>query len=247
MFHYYNGLKIYYEKIGDGDPVVFLHGWGCSLDIFKSIADRICGKYCVYLIDLPGFGRSSEPDVALDVVGVTKVVNSLIESNRLNGIILIGHSYGGRVAGEYVYRYGNVSKLILIDSAGIRRYSIKKFFKIRIYKFKKWVYKTFKNVMKYNNLVTNSGSVDYVNSSFIMKKMLVYAVNYNQRRVFRCIKCETLIIWGDYDKSTPLKDGKLINRLIKGSELVVIPDSGHFPFIDNYSYFMKMFESYLGV
>lgn len=247
MFHYYNGLKIYYEKIGKGAPIVFLHGWGCSLDIFKSIADRIRSKYCVYLIDLPGFGKSSEPDVALDVVGVTKAVYSLIESNWLKNIILVGHSYGGRVAGEYAYRYGNVSKLILIDSAGIKRPSIKKFFKIRIYKFKKWFYKTFKNVMKYNNLVVNSGSVDYVNSSFIMKKMLVYAVNYNQRRVFRGIDCEALIIWGDYDKSTPLKDGKLINRLIKGSELVVIPDSGHFPFVDNYCYFMKVFESYLGV
>lgn len=247
MFHYYNGLKISYEKIGKGNPIVFLHGWGCSLDIFKSIADRISSKYCVYLIDLPGFGKSSEPDVALDVVGVTKVVNSLIESNRLKNIVLVGHSYGGRIASEYANRYGNVSKLILIDSAGIKRFSIKKFIKIRLYKLKKWFYKTFKNVMKYNELVTNSGSVDYVNSSFIMKKMLVYAVNYNQRKVFKNICCETLIIWGECDKSTPLKDGKLINRLIKGSELVVIPDSGHFPFVDNYCYFMKVFESYLGV
>lgn len=247
MFHYYDGLKIYYEKIGDGDPVVFLHGWGCSLDIFKSITDRISNKYCIYLIDLPGFGKSSEPDVALDVVGVAKVVYSLIESVRLKNIVLVGHSYGGRVAGEYVYRYGNVSKLILIDSAGIKRRSIKKFFKIKIYKFKKWFYKTLKNVMKYNELVTNSGSVDYVNSSFVMKKMLVYAVNYNQRKVFRNIYCETLIIWGADDKSTPVRDGKLINRLIKGSELVIIPDSGHFPFVDNYVYFMKVIESYLGV
>ena len=247
MFHYYNGLRIYYEKIGEGDPVVFLHGWGCSLEIFKNIVNKISNHFSVYLIDLPGFGKSSEPDVALDVIGVTKVVYSLIESNRLKNIILVGHSYGGRVAGEYVKRYGNISKLILIDSAGIKRFNIKKFFKVRLYKFKKMFYKMFKNVMKYNNLVTNSGSVDYVNSSFIMKKMLVYAVNYNQRKVFKKISCETLIIWGNEDKSTPLKDGKLINKLIKRSELIVIPDSGHFPFIDNYGYFMKVFENYLGV
>ena len=143
--------------------------------------------------------------------------------------------------------YGNVKKLILIDSAGIKRFSLKKFLKVRIYKFKKWFYRVTKNVMKYNNLVVSSGSTDYVNASMVKKKMLIYAVNYDQRRIFRKIKCETLLIWGRVDKSTPLKDGKLIHKLIENSEIVVIPGSGHFPFLDNYYYFIRVFEEYLGV
>lgn len=247
MFHYYSGLKLYYEKIGEGDPIVFLHGWGCSLEVFKSIISNVCKKYAVYLIDLPGFGKSDEPDVALDVKGVADVIHSFVIQYKLHGIILVGHSYGGRVAAEFVYKYNNVSKLILIDSAGIKRFSFKKLLKIRLYKVKKWFYKVSKNVMKYNNLVANSGSVDYVNSSFVMKEMLVYAVNYDQRSIFKNINCETLIIWGANDKSTPLKDGKLISKLVKNSELVVIPESCHFPFLDNYYYFIKVFEGYLGV
>ena len=94
--------------------------------------------------------------------------------------------------------------------------------------------------MKYNELLMRSGSSDYVNAKVMQKKMLIAAVNYDQRRVFKGIKCETLLIWGSYDQSTPLKDGKLINRLIKNSSLVIVPNSGHFPFVDNYSYLLVL-------
>lgn len=247
VFYYHNGLKIYYEEIGKGDPIVFLHGWGCSSNIFRPIAVKLSKKYCVYLVDLPGFGKSCEPNEAQSVKEVTNVIDGLIKSIGLYNIILVGHSYGGRVAAEYAAEYGNVKKLILIDSAGIKRFSLKKFLKVRIYKFKKWFYRVTKNVMKYNNLVVSSGSTDYVNASMVKKKMLIYAVNYDQRRIFKKIKCETLLIWGRVDKSTPLKDGKLIHKLIENSEIVVIPGSGHFPFLDNYYYFIRVFEEYLGV
>ena len=78
MFYSYNGLKIYYETIGIGDPVVFLHGWGCSLDVFKVVAKEISKKYCVYLIDFPGFGKSVEPDFLIDIKGMAKLINSFI-------------------------------------------------------------------------------------------------------------------------------------------------------------------------
>lgn len=247
MFYSYRGLNIYYEIMGKGDPIVFLHGWGCSLDIYKVVAKQISGKYCVYLLDFPGFGKSSEPDYVIDVVHMAEIVNEFVSSLGIVKPIIVGHSYGGRVAAEYAFKYKNINKLILIDSAGIKRVSLRKWFKVKLYKFKKVYYKFTKQVMKYNELLAGSGSKDYVNASVMMKKMLVKAVNYDQRKVFKKISVETLILWGKSDKSTPMKDGRLINRLIKNSEFVEIPDCGHFPFIENYGYFIKVFKSYLEV
>ena len=247
VFYTYCGLKVYYEKIGKGIPIIFLHGWGCSTETFKVVAKDIVEKYTVYLIDFPGFGRSIEPDFIINIKGMADLLNSFICDLNIVNPIIVGHSYGGRVAGEYASKNENISKLILIDSAGIKRFKFNKFFKIKIYKFKKWFYKVTKRLMKYNELISKSGSVDYINSSFIKKKMLVEAVNYDQKKVFAKVRCETLLLWGEKDYSTPLKDGIKISKLIKNSDIVIIPSAGHFPFIENYSYFIKVLKSFLEV
>lgn len=247
MFFEFKGLKIYYEKIGEGQPIIFLHGWGCSSNVFKNISKVLSKKYCIYLVDFPGFGKSLEPDFLIDVKGMADLVLSFITYFDIDMPIVVGHSYGGRVASEYASKNKNISKLILIDSAGIKSFKFSKFIKIKIFKFKKMFYKLTKNLMKYNNLLLTSGSDDYINSSMIKKKMLVAAVNYDQRKVFKRIRCDTLIIWGINDNSTPYKDGRKIHRLINNSEFVVVPDAGHFPFLENYIFFIKVLKSYLGV
>ena len=56
--------------------------------------------------------------------------------------------------------------------------------------------------MKYNELLRKSGSSDYINSSHILKQMLIKAVSYNQLKLLKSITCETLIIWGKNDDTT---------------------------------------------
>lgn len=247
MFHNHNGINIYYEKYGCGKPIIFLHGWGCSLGVFKHVVSAIKNKYEIFLIDLPGFGKSSNLEIPLDVKEVTKVFKDFISKHNIINPILIGHSYGGRILIEYASSSLNIDKLILIDSAGIKHKSIKKWIKIILYKLKKHYFKLTKQVMKYNELLVNSGSSDYINSSQILKQMLIKAVTYDQKKLLKNIPCETLIIWGENDNTTKLKDAKVFKRLIKKSELVIIPSSSHFPFIDNYSYFIKVLKSYLEV
>lgn len=247
MFHNFKGINIYYERLGSGSPIIFLHGWGCSLDVFKQVSENLKHKYEVFLIDLPGFGKSSNIEIALDVKEVTTIIKDFIEKNSIINPILMGHSYGGRILIEYASSSLNISKLILIDSAGIKHRSLKKWIKIKLYKLKKFYFKLTKQVMKYNELLRKSGSSDYINSSHILKQMLIKAVSYNQLKLLKNITCETLIIWGKNDDTTKLKDAKIFKRLIKNSELIIIPSSSHFPFIDNYSYFIKVLKSYLEV
>ena len=246
MFYNYKDIKINYETIGDGIDIVFLHGWGANKEIFKNLTNEIKNKYKVTLIDLPTFGLSTGSRSVITVFDIKDAILSLINYLNIQNPILVGHSYGGKIASLLAATI-NTNKLILIDSAGIKRFNVKKIINIFIYKIKKKFYKFTKQVMKYNNLICNSGSIDYLNSNIIQKEMLKTTVNEDFRKIFKQIKCETLLFWGESDQTTKLKDGKLINKLIKNSSLIIIPNASHFPFLENPYYFKKVFNTYLGV
>ena len=56
-----NDIKVNYKTTGEGQDVLLLHGWGCSLEIWKTLQSQLEQKYRVTSIDFPGFGKSDEP------------------------------------------------------------------------------------------------------------------------------------------------------------------------------------------
>lgn len=247
MFFNYQDYRLYYEIKGKGNPIIFLHGWGTSSDTFINIIDPLIPSYKVILIDLPSFGNSKEPSSSLDIKEVTNIIFKFINQLNIVSPIIVGHSYGGRVAIEYAASYKNIKSLILIDAAGIKHNSLKKVFKVFTYKIKKKYYKVTKQLMKYQNLIQESGSIDYQNASPIQKEMLIKAVNYNQKKLLKKITCDVLIIFGENDQITKVKDAYIFHKKIKKSGVVIIPHAGHFPYLENPYYFIKVLKNYLEV
>ena len=68
MFEYDN-IKINYKDYGkkDSEAIVYLHGWGQNIEMMKPLGDNLSDHYRVTIIDLPGFGLSSEPDYAYTI------------------------------------------------------------------------------------------------------------------------------------------------------------------------------------
>ena len=63
-----NNKHIFYDQVGRGSrDVVLLHGWGQNMEMMRPLANKIEGDYKFTIIDLPGFGSSSEPDNELDI------------------------------------------------------------------------------------------------------------------------------------------------------------------------------------
>lgn len=245
MIYKTNSINLYYLTKGKNDPFIILHGWGCShLDV-EILVNFLCKNFKVYVLDFPGFGFSKEPIKPLGIPFLAEMLNNFITDLNIKNPIILGHSYGGRVGIEYASRYDNISKLILLSSAGIKHHYVSNTIEIKKYKLKKWYYKKTHQVMKYNTLVTTSGSNDYKNASLVHKKMLSLAVNYNQKKSLKKIKVETLIIWGENDNVTPLKDAYLMHKKIKSSGLVIVPNAGHFVYLDNFDYLQRVLNSYL--
>lgn len=233
--HEYN---CYYETFGDSknQPLVLLHGWGVDSNIFKNIIEPL--EYYIITLDFIGFGKSDTPLNPFTVDDYVTQVHELLKNLKIKNCILLGHSFGGRVAIKYNYYY-NIDKLILVDSAGIRKKNKKTRKKIIKYKLKKLIYSIF-NKKKYQELINNSGSRDYKNLTPIMKQTMNKVLKEDLKKYCLKRRTPTVILWGINDRETPLEDGYTFHKLFNISRMVIFYKSGHFPHLDESPKFIRV-------
>lgn len=246
MFYHSKYGRVYYDIIGSGNFVVFLHGWGQDSTTFNHIYNELKNHYTILAIDLPGFGQSEKPNQVLSLNEYQEVLRELIVLLDITNPIMIGHSLGGRIALKYCYQYKDIKQLFLISSAGIKpKRSFGYYYKVYQYKIKKKVYKFFRLYSLLEKLQSNSGSPDYKEAPPIMKKTLSLVVNEDLRKILKYIDVETIILWGIYDDITPYSDALIFQKKIKNSTLVTFYQSHHFPYISEKRKFIKVIKKYL--
>lgn len=231
------GVNLAYTKTGSGRPAILMHGWGCdssTLSLFQRVAAE---AYTVYNLDLPGFGKSEEPPTPWTIDDYTAMLEEFVQKLGLDTPLLLGHSFGGRVAILYSSRNA-VNKLVLVDAAGVRpKRSLKYYMKVYSFKVAKKIYPLIVGRRRADEIIaqmrSTRGSSDYNNCSETMRRVLVMAVNSDLRHVMPRIKAPTLLLWGENDTATPMRDARIMKKLIPDSGLVSFAGAGHFCFIDN--------------
>jgi len=113
----FDDIEIYYEIKGKGIPVIMLPCVGASLEFWK-YQEPLSTKYKLVLIDVAGHGKSGRSREIHDYPSLAKDVIAVIEKEKLNEVVIVGHSFGGVVAYEAALLLPqNVLKgLITIDS-----------------------------------------------------------------------------------------------------------------------------------
>jgi pimeloyl-ACP methyl ester carboxylesterase len=236
------GHSVAYKTYGEGEiNVVYLHGWASNKETFESVIAKMKHneKLKFTSLDFPAFGESSMPSEILDTEDYKKIVLEFIKKMKLENIILIGHSFGGRVSIKIASSVPNlVNKLVLTDSAGIKpKRKPSYYFKVWSYKLSKALLKTLYRGEKFDKkmkkLYKKYGSEDYRNSNDITRKILVKVVNEDLTSLLPEIKAPTLLMWGENDTDTPLWMAKKMEKLIPNAGLVLLKNAGHYSFIDN--------------
>ena len=113
----YDGARVHYESYGEGkEAVVFIHGWTCDLTFWRGQAP-VYEKRRSLLVDLPGHGQSSKPDVAYTQERFARAVEAVMRHAGVERAVLVGHSMGGPVALTFLRLFPAKAKaLVLVDA-----------------------------------------------------------------------------------------------------------------------------------
>ncbi len=246
--------------------IIILHGWGSSAEKWQSIKSLLNQYYektsrsiKIATPDLPGFKKETALSQIWNLDNYINWFKNLFSkqgncltklSNKLsNKSVLIGHSFGGRMAIKFAAQNPEKLKaLILISSAGIKeqiktdgeRVSVsltengspsvfalakvgKRFSFLPFYSFfRKFFYRY---VLR---------KTDYINAEKFpfLKETFKNIISEDLTPYLEKIKVPTLIIWGDKDKMTPISDAYLMNKKIPNSKLEILKNIGHAPHLE---------------
>jgi len=231
-----------YKTYGDvGNPcLLILHGWQRSLSDWENIAEEISNKYYVILLDLPGFGGTSQPKRTYGTYGYADFVESFINKLELENITLMGHSFGGRIGIILGSKSSLLKRLVLVDSAGTERPN-------SLYNLLLIIAKPMSKIFPKSivgKVKQTFGSKDYLRAGKMMetfKKVIAEDLSH----LLGNIKIPTLVIWGSADKVLDVNITKDFRDSISDCEVRIVWGAGHHPHIDNKDQFITILEEFL--
>ena len=223
---------------GTGKDLVFLHGYLSSKEAFAAQTAYFSRFYRVTAIDFLGQGKSpplTEPYSVDDYAAWTEQVLSALNVENPH---VIAHSFGCRVLIKMAKRGRQVfDKLVLTGPAGVvfpRGLGYR--YKVGAYRFVRKIAPRFAE--------KNFGSAEYRTLSPVMKESYKKIVNEDLRATAACLSNAVLIIEGEWDEVTPMKEAQAYCDVMKNARLERI-DGGHFAFAEHPLIFNLIAEEFL--
>ena len=228
---------IYVGDVGKGFPLVLVHGFLGSSEMWKPQIDYFKNNYRVLTPDLPGFGRSNKSDPCNSIFSMAQIIIDCLNKRGINKFYLLGHSMGGMIVQEIAKIAGDkILKLICygtgpfgeipgrFESIDETREKLKKkgLEETANRIAKTWFVK--KENSKYFYLCSSAGKATNLEAA---DNALIAMKNWNGLGNLKDIKNETLIIWGDKDRSYNFDQVNALNKNIPNSELKIIKGCSH--------------------
>lgn len=211
--------------------ILILHGWGLQGSKYNDLKDLFpADKYTVYAIDLPGFGKEVLNNENMHLSDYVEFVYTFLTTKHIKSVILVGHSFGGRVGLKFAYTYPDmVEKMILTGTPIIRHFSFRQRIGSIIAAVGKKGISFFpqeaENIFR-KFLYRLIGEYDYYKAGNL-KKVLTNIVNEDLQEYAKSISCPVLLVWGEKDTFTPATDVKEILQLIPNGRGIVVSGTTH--------------------
>jgi len=246
---------IFAEDIGSGVPLVLVHGFLGSTDMWKPQINFFKNNFRVMAPALPGFGNSSTINSCNSIECMAKAILNLLEKREIENFNLLGHSMGGMIAQEMAKIAGEKILKLICYGTGPRGSIPGRFEtidqsrkKLKINGLRDTAYRIAKTWFieeekaKYFYLCKEAGkqtSIEAADNGLIAMK------NWSGIDNLKNIKNETLIIWGDQDKAYNYDQVKTLKDNIINSDLKIIEGSSHNVHLEKPNEFNKIVSEFL--
>lgn len=255
-FAFVNGINISYEIKGSGFPLLFVHGFGSKKEIWKPQVTELSKKYTTITFDIRGTGKTDRPNYLYTMDMFVEDIKGLLNELGLDSIHLIGRSFGGMIAQNFVLKYpDNVNKLVLIATNAkfeeeeaveiairnrikeielIKNDPVKAFWNKSMFIY----HQKFRQELKQNptkKFHNTFSSEDLIEMSIINPSRAEDIINQGNamkmHNVFDHldkIENETLLISASHDRLIPKTSMIQMSKRLSNRRLVIIQKAGHF-------------------
>jgi len=228
---------IYIGDEGKGFPLVLVHGFLGSSKMWEPQIDFFKDYFRVITPDLPGYGKSNKAKSHNSIQSIANLLLDRLEEKKIDKFHLLGHSMGGMIVQEMAKKSGGKISKLVCYSTGPRGEMPGRFETVdqsRENIKKNGLEVTAKNIAqtwfvlgekaKYFDLCLEAGKQTSIEAA---DNALIAIKNWDGVKNLQDIKNNTLIIWGDKDKSYNLKQVQTLEKNISDSNLVIFKGCAH--------------------
>lgn len=252
--------QITFTTIGQGTPLVFIHGWGLNSGIFQPVAQSLSCDYQVSCVDLPGFGKNI--NVQPEKYCIEQIA-ALIAEKIEQPAIFIGWSLGGLVASQIALSHSDkVLALVCLTSSpyfvqeenwpGIKPELLKSFHQ----QLATDSYKTINGFLRIQAMGSASVRQDikqiralleqFESPSFdVLEHSLSLLETVDLRSKLKDIKQPSLRMYGRLDTLVPKSVIAQIDSLMPNSESYTFHNASHAPFISHPDEFLDILKNWI--
>jgi pimeloyl-ACP methyl ester carboxylesterase len=240
------GNEIKYLDYGmpskDAEDLVLLHGLGASSERWLRVTPALARYFRVLVPDIVGFGYSDKPTVEYTMDFFLDFFEKFLKGLGAEKPNIVGSSFGGHLACEHAIRNRrSIDRLVLASPAGAMRTStpiLDQYIMAALYPTYENVQKAFRDMAYEPAAVTEEIVTDFISRMLLpnakyafMSTLLGMRYAPQLRGRLSSVIAPALIMWGDGDRMIPVQYAKDF-REIPNSELVVIKDCGHTPYVE---------------
>lgn len=261
-----DGHSTHYLKKGEGVPIILIHGFNMDMNTWTHNIEALAANHSVYAFDLWGMGYSTREAMDTGYPLFAEQLLQFMDALEIDKATLVGHSIGAGTAIYFaVHNPDRVARLVLVDSTGIPNPLPlrSKFFTLpgvgefllginnNYFRRKNlndiWFHEKYRLTDEVFRDLTQFQKVE--GSSEILLQILrrdFFHTLSEEIKQLSHMDIPTLIVWGRYDVSIPLKIGREMHSILEGSSFEVIDNGGHMPNWDSPAQFNQIVMAFIG-